>query len=65
MTASVSSPIMAASIILFTHRKNQVHFTCGSLPLSEGQKRQILLRSPGVIAFILLTLALTAWTFLS
>ncbi len=65
VTALILLAVMAASIILFIHRKNDLHFKYGTLPLSEGQKRQILLRSPGVIAFILLTLALTAWTFLS
>lgn len=65
VTALCLLAVMAASIILFAHRKNGLHFEYGAIPLSEGQKRQVLLRAPGVIAFIVLTLALTAWSFLS
>ncbi len=55
--------LMAGSVLLFTHGRGRVHLQSGSLPLSDGQKRRLLARAPGAVAFLLLCLGLTVWTF--
>lgn len=64
MAAMVVLALMAASLILFASGKKRVSLPAGSMPLSDGQKRRLLLHAPGALTFIIFSLGMTAWVFL-
>lgn len=62
--ASLSAlALMGAALVLFTRGRSRIHLHPGTLPLSDGQKVLLTLRSPGIAAFLALSIGLAAWAF--